>query len=139
MGIKLFHDSLCMLPNYVGKTFVGDKEIRIDRSKFVLDSTISWKSFISTQGKVDNMSAGTILMIKCKTAKHISAYSSFPFQEEIVIMPNTSFVVKNWYKCTENVSSLMEDEHNMQELVIEEIESYGKNQDDRIVIELEEI
>eukprot|EP01083_Nonionella_stella_P087119 242234_1 len=138
--IRLVLDSLRLLPNCVGTMFVVGKDIVIKRNKLLIHQKLCWKTLISARTSLDiNMDDGTVLMIKTKTAKDISKYSSFPFENEVVVLPNTAFVVTNWYKCTQKINNIAIQQDKMKALEEDQTQEYAKNQRDLIIIELQEI
>jgi hypothetical protein len=106
--IKKLYEGLNMLPDYAGEIFIGtDKNIR---GQFLIGNKINWSNLVSgtTRWNValentknfEKNKQGTILLIKSKTAKRIHQYSANPNESEVVILPNTNFIVTNWYYLT---------------------------------------
>ena len=104
--IQSVYSALVDIPPYVNEVFVGANNV--DRYKFKIGSTVGVSSFLSSSTMwriaVENVKEystkkiGTIFIINSKSGRHISTYSQFAFDCEVIFMPGTKFVVTQWYR-----------------------------------------
>ena len=103
--IYTFYSALTKLPNYEGEVYRA-VETSFSQDKYPLKGQILWKSFSSTSSDWKHAASfttdkkGIIFIIHSKTGKHISKYSKFPTDNEVIFLPNTKFIVENYYKAT---------------------------------------
>jgi hypothetical protein len=84
------------LPNYVGECYRKISTIFYAP----IETIIEWQSFSVATTKWGNMTienTSTIFIIKSKTGRDISKFSRVPQNAEMVFLPNTKFVIKNYY------------------------------------------
>jgi hypothetical protein len=102
--LKLLLSALCKLPPVKGKVCRGVKADIAADMKSKEKSEITWNSFSSTtlnSKTLDNpMFLGTtgsraMFFIDCKTGRNISALSACQSEEEILLLPSTSFIVEH--------------------------------------------
>jgi hypothetical protein len=90
-------------PDYT-EIFVGSD--RVQRLLFQVGTEVSWTVYLSgstmwpvaTDNLEDFTKKGTVFIIKTKTARLVSPYSSFSYDGEVVILPHTRFRVTSWLK-----------------------------------------
>jgi hypothetical protein len=101
--IYTLYSSLVHLPNYSGEVYRAINT-KFNPNTYPLKGQISWKSFstTSTDWKYTTPlitdKKGIIFIIQSKTGKNISIYSKYPMHNEVVFLPNTKFIVENYYK-----------------------------------------
>ena len=104
--LHLLHTTLCKLPVYEGEVYVGAPEA--DRRLYKEGSVIQWPRFASSSTlwrvALENCPSftskarkGVVFVVKSKSGRSISAYSQFPFDNEVVFLPGTQFQVTRWY------------------------------------------
>lgn len=104
--IKYMNDILISLPSFDGEVYIGTDKI-IDRHKYLVGKEFIWKTFnsgstlwsvaVNNAKSFQTIKQGTIFIVKSKTAKYIGQYSEYTGDAEIIILPNTNFIVTNWY------------------------------------------
>lgn len=105
--IKYLNDVMILLPSFDGEIFIGTDRV-IDRHKYLVGKEFIWKTFNSASAlwsvAVNNaklfqsIKQCTVFIVKSKTAKYIGQYSKYTEDSEVIILPNTKFVVTNWYR-----------------------------------------
>lgn len=79
-------------------THRGVRDFRFSTLKFKVGDVFNWKSFTSSSANI-NVSkqfigiCGSIFHINCLTGRNISAFSFFPNEEEVLLLPFTYFIV----------------------------------------------
>lgn len=104
--IKYLNDILLSIPSFVGEVYIGTDKI-FDRHKYLIGKEFVWKTFTSASTlwsvAVNNASLfqsgkqGTVFIIKSKSVRYVGQYSEFTGDSEVIVLPNTRFVVSNWY------------------------------------------
>lgn len=100
--IYTLYQAIYMLPGYVGEVY---RAVNCDFNPNILSigSILQWNNFsiCSTEWKyaseLINKKCGIIFIIKSKNGKHISKYSRYPVDNEVIFMPGTTFIVKNYF------------------------------------------
>jgi ankyrin repeat protein/uncharacterized protein YegL len=141
--IYTLYSALTKLPNYEGEVYRA-VETSFSPEKYPLKGQILWKSYGSTSTDWKHSSPftadkkGIIFIIHSKTGKHLSKYSKHPADNEVVFLPNTRFLVENYYKanlCCLGQSNIRASSYSFSQTDIEKAIN-GKLS---IVIELREI
>lgn len=77
----------------------------VAQMEYTLGRTVQWSGFSSTSTNIEKAkafvreTAGVIYCMHVKSGRNISEFSSFPSEEEILLLPNTRFhVVKELHK-----------------------------------------
>eukprot|EP00697_Spironema_sp_BW2_P005122 gnl/Spiro4/16908_TR9117_c0_g1_i1.p1 gnl/Spiro4/16908_TR9117_c0_g1~~gnl/Spiro4/16908_TR9117_c0_g1_i1.p1 ORF type:complete len:1272 (-),score=436.55 gnl/Spiro4/16908_TR9117_c0_g1_i1:98-3913(-) len=112
--IQLVRQALDLLPPFTGEMFRG-VTAAFSKDLYAVGKTISWGAFSSGsenwKSMVHNMEAlaaplasnvrvsnyGVIFLVKTRTARRISDFSRTPQDAEVVVLPNTTFRVVNWF------------------------------------------
>jgi ankyrin repeat protein len=103
---NILYSAMKSLPTYRGETFLGSAEV--DRKLFMKGTEFTWPKFVSsstlwrvamenTPSYITKARKGTIFAIQSKTGRSIGSYSQYPYDAEIVFLPETRFKVTNWY------------------------------------------
>ena len=105
--VNILYQTINKLPPYQGEVYVGTTEL--DRTLFTVGKEVSWMTFLSGSSiwrtAVENTPEfstkkrqGTVLVIKSKTSgRFVGNYSQFTFDGEVIVPPNSKFVVTKWY------------------------------------------
>jgi hypothetical protein len=96
--LKLLHSAMSKLPNFKGSVWRGvNKDVR---QSFKKDQKITWWSISSCSTSVNVISSflgtvpqSTLFNIECSTGKSIAEYTCFPSEDEVILMPGTTFKV----------------------------------------------
>ena len=96
--LKLMDSAVSKLPNFKGTVWRGiDKDVT---KAFKKGQKIIWWSVTSCSKSVNVISSflekahqSTLFNIECSTGKLIAAYTSFPNEDEVILMPGTTFEV----------------------------------------------
>lgn len=142
--IQCFIGALNLIPDFGGEVY-RIVTVPVDRKLFKVGSQIAWPTFsmASLSWTLDsfdftNKKSGTIFLIKAKTAKVIKSYASNEEDEPVVLLPNTSYVVSNYYEC----SPICLGQKNIRKQTFgiksEDLEKIYES-DENIIIELTEI
>jgi hypothetical protein len=88
------------LPNYTGTVYRGIKNLKLTNDmKYQKDKNIVWVAFTSTTTSFNVMKeqfvpeCGTRIILYVEEGKDISNFSNFPYESEILLLPNTQFRV----------------------------------------------
>ena len=106
--VQCLYRSLTMLPPHVGEIYRAVNGPFIP-NEYTVGTIVSWNSFAIASREWNNLTSwinespksdpktkrGIIFIIQSKTAKRIDKFSRFPVESEVVILPGTSFAVKN--------------------------------------------
>ncbi|CAF1619909.1 unnamed protein product [Adineta ricciae] len=98
--LRLFFTALYKLPSYKGLVYHGSRKNQIDqyekeRSWWQISSCTEKMNLIDSL--VENNDERTIFSIECSNGKSIRSHSHFPSENEILLLPGTSFqVVGKW-------------------------------------------
>jgi ankyrin repeat protein len=154
--IRYLLDILRELTEFAGETFAGANTV--NRKLFQIGSTVCFPTLVtsSTMWRVatehlteyaskkngtesSKKASGTVFIIKSKTGKFIGKYSTFSFDNEVIFMPFTKFIVTNWYRGGDYIvlgqSNIRVHTYGVKS---EEIDTYLGSQKS-LVIELQEI
>jgi len=93
---------LLKLPDYVGTVYraINNSVLSLQNTQYVQDGKIVWVSFSSTcksELQLKNFSeadTGSWLILDIKQGKDISNFSLFSEEQEVLLLPNTTFRVK---------------------------------------------
>ena len=96
--LKLLDSAALKLPEYKGIVWRGvSKDVT---GKFKRGQKITWWSVTSCSKSVDVISSflskspqSTLFNIECSTGKVIAAYTCYPAEDEVILMPGTTFKV----------------------------------------------
>jgi hypothetical protein len=96
--LKLLHSAMSKLPNFKGTVWRGvNKDVR---QSFKKDQKITWWSISSCSTSVNVISSflgtapqNTLFNIQCSTGKSIAEYTCYPSEDEVILMPGTTFEV----------------------------------------------
>jgi len=102
----ILYTGLSKLPAFVGECFIGSADA--DKKLFMKGREFSFQHFVSasTNWKIalentPNFSSknrkGIIFIVKSKTGRHVSLYSPFSYDSEIIFLPQTRFQVTSWF------------------------------------------
>lgn len=90
--------TLKKLANFVGVTHRGVRDFRFSTLKFKVGDVFNWKSFTSSSASLEVSmkfigKCGSIFHINCLSGRDISAFSFYPKEEEVLLLPFTYFIV----------------------------------------------
>ncbi|CAF1360606.1 unnamed protein product [Adineta steineri] len=98
--LKLFLTALNKLPSYQGFVYRAVKENK--SNTYRPGKTRMWWSFMSATTNVSmveeligQQGSRTVFSIECKNGKCIAAHSSFPMEDEIILLPGFYFEVRS--------------------------------------------
>ena len=140
--IYTLYSAIINLQPFVGEVY-RSIETTFTVDKFPLNSKIYWKTFSSSTTEWKHTlpftleKKGIIFIIQSKTGRYIAQYSKYPTYHEVIFLPNTKFLIKNYYKaniCCLGQSNIRLTTYSMSLLDIEKATN-GKTS---IIIELEE-
>lgn len=142
--LHCFINALNILPNLEGEVY-RIVTVPVDRKLFKKGASVSWSTFSmaslswsSDSFNFSNKKSGVIFLIKSKTAKIIKSYAQNEEDEPVVLLPNTKYVVSNYYECSP--ICLGQKNIRIQTFVIKDDKlDTIYNSDENIIIELTEI
>lgn len=102
----ILYTGLSKLPVFQGECFIGTADA--DRKLFMIGQEFMFQHFVSgstnwkialenTPNFTSKNRKGIIFIVKSQTGRHVSLYSQFSYDSEIIFLPHTRFRVKSWY------------------------------------------
>lgn len=147
----------CKLPVYAGgECFLAGSGI--DRMLYQKGTRFVWNRFVSattlwkvalenTPSFISKSRRGTVLLVKTKregsAARLVRAFSEFSHDSEVVLLPNTEFLVTNWYhgdvialgQSNVRASTFLVKELDSERLAMEDM----KGSDKSLIVEVTEV
>lgn len=100
--IGCLYQAIEQLPVYKGEVYRGVDTV-FDLETYKIGNTIKWSTFSITSKLYTNTSElikqkqGIIFIIQSKSGRDISKYSKSPVDSEVIFLPESEFVIKNYY------------------------------------------
>ncbi len=104
--LSTLSNAMCKIKPHIGEVFFGVEGIH--RHLFEEGNIFSWSRIVSastlwpvaTDALLDFKKSGVIFLVKLKQngGCHVGPYSTFPFDSEVLLIPQTQFVVRRWYR-----------------------------------------
>lgn len=100
--VNTLYKAIEMIEPFEGEVYRSVNS-KFDLSKYAIGNTLRWNYFSIASSEYANSAdriekkSGIIFVIKSKTGKKIGRYSKYPVDCEVVFLPSTTFVIKNYY------------------------------------------
>lgn len=104
--VNTLYSAISLLPKFEGEVYRA-VNTRFNITTYEIGKIIRWNTFSvcsyehknSTDLiKKDSKQHGTIFIIQSKSGRKINKYSKYPVDAEVIFLPDSTFIVKNYYQ-----------------------------------------